>query len=117
MDYDVSIDTLCERFQIRGNGKTEEVWFVDYIASRLEKTEQERRYCSRFLTNFATYDRIRVRLSIYDQSGQGVDALSFVLEDSGYPALSNFVKQTMPGFDGEALRDKHCRLESYGATA
>ena len=116
MEYSLEKTRLAEEFLLRDNGQLQNILLVDYIALRLEKTEQERRYCNRFLSNFASYDRIRVKLSIFD-SYDLIDELGLVLEDRGYPSVSNLIRQTQPEFDGLRLRDKHMEPAPRGVPA
>ncbi|MES5099532.1 hypothetical protein ABUK73_14990 [Agrobacterium sp. BA1120] len=111
LTYDVETELLPRIFEVPNkHGGTDEVMFIDYIATRLEKCESERRYCNRFLSGVAGYDRIRANLVILDQHTP-IDNVAVNLEEAGYPGLSKTVKQLEPRFDGCKLRDKHCLVD------
>lgn len=88
---------------------TRDILFVDYIAERLEKCESERRYCNRFLSGFATYDRIRAKLVIMNGDHE-IDTVVVDLEEVGYPSVTKKVREIQPNFDACKLRDLHCEL-------
>jgi hypothetical protein len=97
---------LADKLPLKEGKRTRSILVVDYIAKRLDKTELERRYCNRFLTNFASCDRILANLQIWDDD-KLVDTISVELTDTGYPSGSSLVKKLRPEFDGETLRKRH----------
>jgi exopolyphosphatase/pppGpp-phosphohydrolase len=107
--FSIDKDLLAEEFPLQEGEQSRSVLVVDYIAERLDKTELERRYCNRFLGNFASCDLITVTLEVMDDDVI-VDKISVELTDSGYPSLSTPVKKLQPDFDGAKLRDKHLIL-------
>lgn len=110
LEFHVPVKLLPKVFSIpKSDGTTEDLLFIDYVASRIEKCERERRYCNRFLAGFASFDRIRAKLVIMD-GNQEIEILPVDLEEVGYPSLSKTVKQLEPRFDARMLRDKHCNV-------
>lgn len=110
LNFELDVKYLPMKFTLKNkDGTTTEKMLIDYIADRLEKCEQERRYCNRFLAGFAPYDRIRVKLSIA-KDNTIVETIGFDLEEVGYPALNKKVKEWAPRFDGRILHDQHCGL-------
>jgi hypothetical protein len=108
LNFELDVKYLPMKFRLKNNdGSTTEKMLIDYIADRLEKSEQERRYCNRFLAGFAPYDRIRVKLSIV-RNNTVIDTVGFDLEEVGYPTLTKKVKEWAPRFDGRVLHDQHC---------
>ena len=86
---------LAEELQKLGKDESgKEIYFLDYIYGRLRKTELERRYCSKFLQNFASYNSIRVRIDFYsgNETGKHEEAdlplknINFEMADHGYPS-------------------------------
>ncbi len=108
LTYDVETELLPRIFKVpNGKGGVEDVMFIDYIASRLEKCESERRYCNRFLVGVAGYDRLRANLLILDNHRE-IDNVAVDLEEAGYPGMTKSVKDLEPRFDGRKLLDEHC---------
>ncbi len=116
IDFDVERELLDREFVLKEDSLDTRILLIDYITRRLEKCEQERRYCHRFLAGFVSYDRIRVKLQVCD-GGEIVDVIAFELEDRGYPAVSPSVKEIAPNFDGAKLRIKHCSSVTGGSIA
>lgn len=60
----------------------EPTFVVDYIARRIGKCDQERRYCNRFLNDFVLLDRMRASLEIHEGAKSidevAVDTLVFM---------------------------------------
>jgi hypothetical protein len=79
---------------------------VDYIAKRITKCDQERRYCNRFLNGFALMDRMRAALEVYE-GPRMIDEVKVDLSDTGYPTIERTVQQRESRFDGETLRRTH----------
>jgi len=103
--YTVTKEQLLEKFVLhKDDEKT--VLLVDYIATRIEKCDCERRYCNRFLKNMS-YDRIYVELKIVDENYDPIDEIKIKLEDEGYPGMVKSIKEQNPDFDGSSLRNKH----------
>ena len=91
--------------------------FIDYIAERLEKCECERRYCNRYLAGFASYNRMSVKLIIFEDDEEHVEA-SFFFEEKGYPTeIKPSVKDLAENFDGFRLRDKYHGSPNVGEFA
>ena len=85
LDFCVA-DEDCELFRKNENG--EEMYFVDYIRSRVVKTELERRYCDRFLRGFATFEVTRVNME-FIRNDQEWNNIHFELKEDGYPNLED----------------------------
>ncbi len=79
---------------------------VDYIAKRINKCDQERRYCNRFLSGFVLMDYMRAALEVYD-GPKMIDEVKVDLSDTGYPAAEQKVRQREARFDGETLKQAH----------
>jgi hypothetical protein len=105
----VGKNLLAEEFLWKEGEQTRSILLVDYIAERLTKTELERRYCNRFLANFASCDRITVTLEVEDPDDNYkiIDTINLEMTDTGYPSMSPKIKELKPEFDGMKLRDKH----------
>jgi hypothetical protein len=85
--HDDEISRLAE------NESGNKVYFVDYIATRIVKTELERRYCNRFLQNFASYDELRVTVSFYHNDIECLEKIHFELQEDGFPDASEVLIQ------------------------
>lgn len=96
---------LEEEF-VLGPRSRKRILLVDYIAGRVEKYNRERQYCSRFMWPLV-YDRIRVKLEIYNQDDVLLEKLSLELADEGYPNATRPLRTYEPRFDGEVLRASH----------
>jgi HD superfamily phosphodiesterase len=79
---------------------------VDYIAKRIAKCDQERRYCNRFLNGFLYMDVMRASLEIFD-GAKLIDEVTVDLSDRGYPSVPRPVVDIERRFDGVALQQKH----------
>ena len=70
-----------------------EKFFLDYIYDRLQKTEIERRYCTKFMRNFISYNSIRVLINFYSEHEIGdhkethlpLEYIAFEMADHGFP--------------------------------
>jgi hypothetical protein len=93
------------RYPILHEKRRNEIFLVDYIAQRMNKLEQERRYYNRFTADFIAYDRCRITLQIVDDEGE-VDSIPANLEDFGYPILHYPIKTVEPRFDGALLQEQ-----------
>ncbi len=69
----------------------EEMYFLDYIAKRVAKTELERRYCDRHLRGHATFDATRVTIELLKDEDEW-DVIHFELLDDGYPSNNSLDK-------------------------
>jgi exopolyphosphatase/pppGpp-phosphohydrolase len=111
LSFQVDVTELTEQYSIKKDSETKDIYFVDFIRDRLEKCEAERRYCNRYLSGFASYDRMRVKLFIFQQDQQ-VGQLSLVLEERGYPQVKPSVRAEEQDFDGHRLCLKYCETEA-----
>ena len=106
LSFNLERATLADKFLDRSDGSDRRVYMVDYIARRLEKTDQERRYCNRFLTDLICFRRINVRIGIFEDDHE-VEVLEVTMEDEGYPASSRSVRDIDPRIDGSTLAAKY----------
>src|ERR1700683_1319472 len=105
IEFHIHKTYLNVTYPIRYDQGIARIFLVDYIAARIDKLEQERRYCNRFVWDFVAYDRCRLCLKIFEQDEE-VRSLGIELADVGYPTLSMPVKKREPKFDGVFLRDE-----------
>ncbi|UFW42054.1 HD domain-containing protein [Bradyrhizobium sp. WSM471] len=87
---------------------------VDYIAKRIAKCDQERRYCNRFLNGFLYLDIMRASLEIFDGT-KLIDEVTVDLSDRGYPSTPRPVVEIEKRFDGVTLKQKHFDSGSQAA--
>lgn len=111
INFYVDKDYLRVKYPIREDGEDKEIFLIDYIAARIDKLEQERRYCSRYLRDFVIYDRSRLALEIHNNDDT-VETITAELADVGYPDLSEPLKKKEPRFDGEALMNEYFAPET-----
>jgi hypothetical protein len=90
---------------------------VDYIAKRITKCDQERRYCNRFLNDLVLIDRMRAAVEVYEGTRM-IDEVKVDLSDTGYPTIERTVQQRESRFDGETLKRAHfgAELEAGGVS-
>ncbi len=103
LDFCVA-DEDCELY-----GKSEkgdEMYFVDYIRSRVVKTELERRYCDRFLRGFATFDETRVNME-FIRNDQEWNNIHFELKEDGYPSVEPDAVLSPNKLNGTAIASKY----------
>jgi len=111
LSFDVDRKELSRKYTLGEGDAAVQVYLVDYIAMRLDKCELERQYCNRFLTGLVSYQRLRVRLRIYDETTSNthpIDEITLELADVGYPTQTNKVVKLRPAFSGVVLENKHC---------
>ena len=122
---DVKIDTLSgaislkhimyrnflEKKYIDPENNNELTYIVDYIAKRINKCDQERRYCNRFLSGFAVMSYLRATLKIFD-GHKLVDEIPVDLSDTGYPGVEQGVVQREFRFSGQLLKDQFFQLSA-----
>lgn len=106
LDFDVDRRLLDRKYPLIEGGGEEQVLLIDYIRKRIEKCEMERRYCQRFLANFAGYERVRVRLCIRDGDTL-LEEIALDFEEAGYPAEEPSVISLQPRFDGQVILATH----------
>lgn len=102
--FDVSGEMLNEIYIVKDSDGERNTLLVDYIADRLEKSDRERRYCSRFLREYRVFDTIRAKLNILEDH-EIIHEVAVELSDTGYPATSERVREKEPKFDGASLRE------------
>ena len=103
-------DKDCERFGKSESGN--KMYFVDYIRSRVVKTELERRYCDRFLRGFATFDAIRVTIE-FIRNDQEWNSIHFELMEDGYPIVEHDTVLSPDKLNGTEIASQykqHCQL-------
>ena len=105
--FSVDKADLGTQFLDRSSGSDRRIYLIDYITERLEKTDQERRYCNRFLADLIVYSRINVWIGIFDNDDKEIEAFEIELADEGYPATSRPVRDINPGLVGSALAAKY----------
>ena len=107
-------DDDCELFG--RNENDEEMYFVDYIRSRVVKTELERRYCDRYLRGFATFEVTRVNIE-FIRNDQEWNNIHFELKEDGYPDLEDDSVLSPEALSGATIASQyqaHCqRLDDH----
>lgn len=109
LDFCIADDD-CNRFAKSEQGV--EMFFVDYIRSRVIKTELERRYCDRFLRGFATFDSTRVTIE-FIRNDLEWNSIHFELAEDGYPSVDYDVVLTPETLNGSIIASqykRYCRL-------
>ena len=106
LDFSVS-DDACALKEEDENGR--EVFFLDYIAKRVIKTELERRYCDRQLRGQATFDAIRVTIELIKDYEEW-ELIHFELEDRGYPSSDNLEDFLEKKIRGCSIAEKYITL-------
>lgn len=75
-----------------------QVYLLDEIYDRTKKTEQERRYCTRFLRPYFFIEKIKVEISINDKNDIfHVQEINYELEEKGYPDVDICMDSAMSG--------------------
>lgn len=73
-------------YGIDSHNNVKKMRFVDYVISRLEKMDRERRYCNRFTKDLYTIDKIRASIEVVDDQHDILEEIPIPeLLDSGYP--------------------------------
>ncbi|MBQ4808555.1 hypothetical protein J4717_13855 [Phaeobacter sp. HS012] len=80
----------------------EKMFFVDYIKKRIRKTELERRYCDRFMRNFASFEETRVVIDFLHDDEEWHD-INFILKESGFPSEEGDIFPEDHEFSGEDI--------------
>lgn len=83
----------------------EEVYLIDEIMSRLEKMNNERIYCSRYMYEIIQLRQIKASIVIVDENYTELKSIEFKLEDKGYPSHANLLAKEHPGWVGEKLKE------------
>ncbi|PYG34372.1 HD domain-containing protein [Pelagimonas varians] len=86
--------------------KGDEMFLLDYISRRVEKTELERRYCDRYLRGFATYDGIRVNVELLKDHDEW-RAIYFELMEDGYPTSNDLESFRRSKIDGKSIATEY----------
>lgn len=90
---------------------SEEVYLIDEIMSRLEKMNNERIYCTRFMCDVIQLRQIKASIFIVDKSYSTLKNEEFKLEDKGYPSYAKLLAKEHPGWVGEKLKESFKYLE------
>lgn len=86
----------------------QEMYFVDYIAKRVVKTEIERRYCDRFLRgNRVSFDSLRVDVEFLKNDLEWRPNKVFELMDGGYPSNTAVQQKIHAEIDGSDLATEY----------
>ena len=98
MIYDVPLSKLAELHPLNGT----DVYLVDYIAQRLEKSDRERRYCNRFTSEVVRFEKIKARLEITD-GDEILERVAIEIQEEGYPDSHKTPREYNSRFDGGTL--------------
>ncbi len=103
IEYQIEKKYLCRKF-----GKlSEEVYIVDEIMLRLEKMNNERIYCSRFMYEIIPLRQIKASITVIDEDYCDLEIKKIQLIDSGYPAHTLSLAELYPDWIGEKLEKKY----------
>jgi len=104
LDFTLS-DKDCKLLEKDEHGV--EMYFLDYIANRVSKTELERRYCDRYLRGFATFEETRVKIELLRKAEDWADPIFFTLKENGYPTDKPSEIVTKELIDGERIAARY----------
>jgi hypothetical protein len=77
--------TISDALRQFGKG-SEEVYLFDEIKTRTNKMHYERMYCMRFLRQWVQIDRVRVSVTITNDSWEEIKRISYFIDEDGYPS-------------------------------
>lgn len=86
--------------------KTEEVYLIDEVFSRLEKMFLELVYCRRFISEVIKINKIRATVKIYDEEMELVRDKTFELKEIGYPTSSMVLAEMHKSWCGLMLKSE-----------
>lgn len=103
--YKVKIEDTAHPWGCATSGEKTEAYLIDEILERLEKMDQERRYCNRFSREIYTIDSIRAAIEIVDSDVEVVENIAVPeLCDTGYPDDKHGqLKEQLKAYCGPAL--------------
>lgn len=101
LEFYIDKKNICKKF-----GKlNEEVYLIDEVMSRLEKMNNERIYCSRYMYEIIQLRQIKASIFIVDEYYNELKTTEFKLEDKGYPSHANLLAKEYPEWVGEKLKE------------
>ncbi|MBO9413673.1 MULTISPECIES: HD domain-containing protein [unclassified Ruegeria] len=107
LDFELS-EQGCE---LKGSPEGREEYFVDYLKSRVIKTELERRYCDRFIRGFCSFEEVRVTIEwLYDEDVWKTE--DFVLRESGFPTDEQNVWPDGQELSGEIVASEYKKMKA-----
>jgi len=99
LEFYIEKENICKKF-----GKLdEEVYLIDEVMLRLEKMNNERVYCSRYMYEIIQLRQIKASIFIVDEDYNEIISKEFKLEDKGYPSNANLLADEYPDWVGEKL--------------
>ena len=104
-DKSIQLDICIEKqYSCKKLGKlNEEVYLTNEIMSRLEKMNNERIYCSRFMCDIIQLQSIKATIKVVDENYETLNNDKFELMDEGYPTHSVSLAKEHPEWVGEFL--------------
>ena len=105
LDKSIKIEFIIEKKNVcrKFGKKDEEVYLIDEIMSRLEKMNNERMYCSRFMYEIIQLQKIKASITIVDETYSELKKEEFPLGDTGYPSQSTSLANKYPDWVGNKL--------------
>jgi hypothetical protein len=97
INFSLDINDLVRNYQISKQDVSKTKTLPDFFLERIQKTEMERRYCSRFLPDGASLKEIAVEVEVvryddYDQ--ETLERRQFTLKERDYPGASEDILST-----------------------
>jgi hypothetical protein len=89
------------------------VYLIDEIMSRLEKMNNERIYCSRYMYEIVQLRQIKASIHIVDTDFNVLKKTEFKLEDKGYPSHANLLADEYPEWVGEKLKNSFMSMNEH----
>ncbi len=116
ISFDVDKSLLTQKFKIKEDNKegiceVVDVYLIDYIVNRLEKSDRERRYCNRFMMGLLHFDSISVTIEITNDF-ETLDTICLKIEERGFPDAASGVsiKGLDEKLDGDVLYEKYGKV-------
>ncbi len=119
ISFDVDKNLLQKTFTIEkkdtdGNKVIGDIYLIDYIAIRLQKSDRERRYCNRFMGGLLHFDSISSTIEITDDY-ETLETIDIKIEERGFPDSDSgtSIKSINSRLDGKTLFDSYNEVTEH----
>lgn len=100
LNFYIEKENACKKFGKSNNN----IYLIDEVMLRLEKMNNERIYCSRYMFEIIQLRQIKASIYIVDENYNILMSKEFKLEDKGYPTHVNLLAKEYPEWVGKELR-------------
>lgn len=108
--YELKSEDLSQLFLL----ENVQTYLIDFLFGRLDKMNQERIYCSRFISSVVRISGIRASIEVLNNDYEVIATQPVDIDDDGYPFIDKPVASLYLEWNGERLKERLERGELGG---